>query len=288
MRANRRAVLGLGFGLAGAAALSGCAEFVRDFIYYPPLSDPRAPLEGAPERISVSTTDGLKLTGGFHPPRGGRPVIVFFHGNASDLAGVAGWLNGVQADGLGLLMAEYRGYFGNPGTPSEAGLALDAEAFFAFAAERAGGADRVIVAGHSLGGGVAFGLCAQRRTRGLLTIGTFTATTEVAPAMAAPLIPDRFANNDQVAKLAMPLLIAHGDRDNVIPFAHGEALAAAAQTSNRAGAFLKLSGVGHSPDRAMMRALLTSAANALDEGRAAAFTDGAGGVGTGFGPWRTA
>jgi hypothetical protein len=288
MSPTRRDALKRGAGIALAAAgLAGCAEFVRDFIYFPPASDPALPLAGEPERITVDTADGLRLVGAQHRPAPGKPVILFFHGNASDLAGVSAWLRGIEADGVGVMMAEYRGYFGNPGAPSEAGLAQDARAFHAAAASLAGGADRVIIVGHSLGGGVAFGLSTAQTSRGLMTIGTFTATTDVAPPLTAPLVPDRFANREALAKLTAPLLIAHGDKDDVIPFSHAERLAAAAHEAGKPGAFLTLAGVGHSPDRAMMRALLLSGVTALDVGAATAFTDGRGGVGAGFGPWRT-
>jgi pimeloyl-ACP methyl ester carboxylesterase len=130
------------------------------------------------------------------------------------------------------------------------------------------------------------GLAANRACRGVTTIATFTATTEAAPWIVRPIVPDRFANIDRVASLRAPLLIAHGDADTVIPFAMGEALRDRGERLAKPGAFLHMPGIGHSPAADRMRRILASSIAALDAGRAGAFTDGYSGAAIGFGPWR--
>lgn len=276
-----------------AAALAspfiiGCADTVRGFIYYPPDRSPSVALAGDPERVTVRTEDGLDLLGAYFAPAPGQPVIVFFHGNASDLFSVSRALAPLKGQGVGVLMAEYRGYFGNPGAPSEDGLAKDAHAFYAEAVRRAGADGRVIAAGHSLGGGVATRLATERPVAGLMTLATFTATTDVAPWLVSGLVPDRFANIDRIAKIKAPMLIAHGDADDVIPIAQGQRLRDALQASGQPGAYLAMPGVGHAPPAERVRRLLQTTALALDEGRAAAFTDGVSAPAIGLGPWRVA
>ncbi len=82
----------------------------------------------------MTTADGLSLFSWYLPPRAGRPVIAYFHGNGGHIGYRAERLRRFAREGYGVLLAEYRGYAGNPGTPCEAGLYADAEAALAFPA----------------------------------------------------------------------------------------------------------------------------------------------------------
>ena len=87
------------------------------------------------EEHLLQTTDGEKLVAWHVPPRAGKPVVVFFHGNGDILAWRAPWFATLTADGTGLVAISFRGYAGSSGSPSEAGLLNDAEAAYAFAEE---------------------------------------------------------------------------------------------------------------------------------------------------------
>src|SRR5260370_30585665 len=78
--------------------------------------------------VSLTTTEGLSLLSGYLPPREERPVIVYFHGNGGNIGGRGYRLERFAREGYGVLMAEYRGYGGNPGAPTETGLFDDARA----------------------------------------------------------------------------------------------------------------------------------------------------------------
>lgn len=234
--------------LAAAAALTSCASLIRHRIYHPPTAA-LSPAGLGPDvrEIGVATADGLALRGLERPPSGDMPVLLFFHGNASSASGVIAWLRPLLDRGYGFVSAEYRGYSGNPGSPTQAGLARDADAFHAHA-RRLAGFRPLIVVGHSLGGGVAFDLALRHRLDALVTIGAFASVRDVAPKFARAFIPDPFDNRAAVAKLDEPLFLIHGDRDDVISLWHARELQQAAAAAKRRGAAIVLAGQGHQPD----------------------------------------
>lgn len=235
---------------------------------------PKAPLDlaglpSAAAMITVTTADGLTLKGVEVAPRDGKPTFLIFHGNGSSATDSVRWLSPLVAEGYGVVAAEYREYSGNPGRASEKGLAADADAFFDRARSVAG-AGPLIVVGHSLGGGVAFGLASRRKLDGLVTIGTFTRLAAMAPAIARPLLTDRYDNKGAIASLDEPLFLIHGDADDVIPYAHGEALRAQAVAAHRPGALFTVRGAGHGPDAATLAMVLRAVVAKVESGEATA------------------
>lgn len=247
--------------LVGVLLLSvpACAQ-IHERIYPAPTA-PLAPadLPAGAAIITVRTADGLTLKGVEIAPRDGKPTFLVFHGNGSAATRSMQWLAPLIAEGYGVVAAEYREYSGNPGRASEKGLASDADAFYARARVVAGGG-KLIVVGHSLGGGVAFGLARRQRLDALVTIGTFTDLRTMAPAAARWMISDRYDNIGTVSTLDEPLYLIHGTADEVIPFAHGEALRQAAASAHRTGALFTIQGAGHSPDGADISAILRAVA----------------------------
>ncbi|HEV2511446.1 alpha/beta hydrolase [Bosea sp. (in: a-proteobacteria)] len=197
-----------------------------------------ANLPGA-EETELTTADGEKLIAWVVPPREGKPVLLFFHGNAGNFAG-----RGRQSrfrllteDGTGLFAVSYRGYGGSTGSPSEDGLALDARAAYAAAAARFG-AERLIGYGESLGTGVVLKLAAEAPLKAVILEAPYMSTVSVAQ-LRYPYIPvgllmkDQFRSDLLIGKVKAPLLVLHGQRDNVIPFSQGEALFALANPPKR-------------------------------------------------------
>ena len=196
---------------------------------------------------SVTTADGLTLKGVEIAPRDGKPTLLVFHGNGSAATGPFRWLAPLVAEGYGVVAAEYREYSGNPGKASETGLAADADAFYARARILAGGG-KLIVVGHSLGGGVAFGLARRQKLDALVTISTFTDLRSMAPPAARFLISDRYDNAAAIVTLDEPCYLIHGTADDVVPYAHAQALGRAASAAHRTGALFTVQGMNHSPD----------------------------------------
>src|SRR3954447_7057888 len=180
------------------------------------------------EEHLLQTSDGEQLVAWHVPPRAGKPVVVFFHGNGDILAWRAPWFAALTGDGTGLVAVSFRGYAGSSGSPSEAGLLQDAEAAYAFAAERYA-PERIVSWGYSLGTGPAVALAARHRTAALILEAPYTSIADIAAA-AFPFAPvrwfvrDPFPSDRWIADVRAPVLIMHGGRDATIPIRFGEKL----------------------------------------------------------------
>lgn len=231
---------------------------------------PTTPLDATPlppgsELITATTTDGLTLKGLLMPPAEGMPVVLGFPGNASGARDVLAWSTALVAEGYGVLGVGYRGYNGNPGEPSEAGLALDADAFMAEL--RARYPDRrVWTVGHSLGGGVALALAVRLPPDGVVTWGTFTSLRDMVPNIGRFLVPDAYRNDQRVAELRVPLLLIHGIADDVVPAGQGESLHKIGSDAGIRGASFVGTGLGHAPDAAALAAVIAVGERLLDTG----------------------
>jgi fermentation-respiration switch protein FrsA (DUF1100 family) len=219
---------------------------------------PRVPLsliglDPTATMLEVTTTDGLKLNGIGVRSRG-KPTLLIFHGNGSSAADTFRWFAPLITEGYGVIAAEYRGYSANPGQPDEAGLAADADAFFAVARAKAAGGP-VWVVGHSLGGGVALGLARRQKLDAVITIGTFTRLRAVAPKVARAFVPDAYRNIDTVPLLDEPWFLIHGTADDVVPASEAKALYDAAVIAKTNGAAFVLKGAGHHPDGTILASI---------------------------------
>src|SRR5712692_570926 len=121
-------------------------------MYFPDKTRTAPAAAGLPqgEEIVLTTSDGERVIAWHVAPRGDKPVLLYFSGNAATLRERAVRFGKLVADGTGLVALSYRGYGGSTGRPSEAGLLLDAEAIYAFAAARYA-AERLVPFGESLG-----------------------------------------------------------------------------------------------------------------------------------------
>jgi uncharacterized protein len=160
------------------------------------------------------------------------PALLFAHGNAELIEQWPEQLAGMRALGLGLLLVEYPGYGRSDGSPSEDSVRAAMLAGYDFLAARSeldGG--RIIGFGRSLGGGAICTLVGQRPLAALLLTSTFIGVRSFGGGMFVPgfLARDPFDSLAAVRRFEGPILIAHGTRDRVIPFAHGEQLAKAAK-----------------------------------------------------------
>ena len=230
------------------------ATVARNVIYQPPPNVAAVTLDGLPTGggvVSVKTGDGLTLKGLAFRGNGQGDMFLIFHGNASTAHYTAQWLHELVEEGHSVIFAEYRGYAGNPGEPSEKGTAFDADAWSKLAfqiAKKEHGNQRVFYIGHSLGGGVAFQAAQQRSPHALITISTFTDTPSLAPSMAQSLVADRYNNKAKIAGLKSDYYILHGTADTVIPVSHGWTLIDAARKAGLWGGAFILRGEEHDPD----------------------------------------
>ena len=197
----------------------------RSFIYFPQI--PGIPnIANAPwmSEIEVTTTDGLKIKSWFSPPKEGKPTIVFFHGNAGNVEMIAAYkgLPFVQA-GFGLLAAEYRGYSGNPGGPSEEGLYKDARAQIDWLAkEKNIKGDDLIIYGESVGSGVAVQMATEYAANALILEVPFSSMLDVARTkyffvpFISKTLKDKYMNHEKIGSVHIPILMGIGGHDMVV------------------------------------------------------------------------
>ncbi len=213
----------------------------KRLMYFPDTSR-FAPAEWALKElrpIEAQTDDGMTITSWYAPAKKrGTFTIVFFQGNAGHSGyrnyKVRPWLDA----GYGVLMAGYRGY-GNPGTPSEDGLYRDARAAIG-SLRKLGVRDKAIVLyGESLGTGVAVQMATEFDASGLILESPYTSIPDVA-AYRYPMVPvrmlidDQFNSLDKISDVHMPLLLLHGEQDQVVPAKFGRELFAAANEPKQA------------------------------------------------------
>lgn len=261
---RRHAIIAAASGALLLSVQPALAGLARSRIFQPPAAP--LSLTGLPTGarfLEVTTADGLALRGIVVDGAADKPVLLVFHGNASSAQSVTEWLAPLAHAGYTIVAAEYRGYSGGPGKPSEQGLAQDARAFYA-AARSLAGKRRVIVVGHSLGGGVAFGLARTERLDALVTIGTFASITAMAPRIARAFISDRFDNLATIATVDEPVFITHGTADAVVPSGNARLLFDAAARSGRQGGGFVLRNMGHQPPAEAVRRVIDAVTARLD------------------------
>ncbi|HUH86097.1 MAG TPA: alpha/beta hydrolase [Stellaceae bacterium] len=220
----------------------------RRLLFLPrPGVETAIPPSPAVTALRTEAEDGVIVTHWLAPAPAGRPTAVLFHGNAGAAGDLMPWAEGLQSAGYGVVLADYRGYSGNPGTPSETGLYADARALLA-ALNRRGIEDRdIVLFGWSLGSGVATEMALEHRVRALVLLAPFDSAVDVA-AGHYPWVPvralmwDRFDSRDKIARVDRPVMIVHGTADDVVPVARGRALFAVAREPKR---LLILPQVGH-------------------------------------------
>ncbi len=217
--------------IAYLAVLSYLYLFQRQLQYFPDRSRPQLGLlaQLGVREVQLTTVDGLSLLSWYRPPRQGRPVIAFFHGNGGNIGHRADRVQRFAREGYGVLMAEYRGYGGNPGSPSEAGLYDDARAGLDFLHREGIAAARLVLYGESLGSGVAVHLAATQQIAALILESPFTSAAAVAQyhypfVPAALLLRDRYDSLSRIGKVKAPILILHGGQDTIVPVRFGRAL----------------------------------------------------------------
>lgn len=234
--------LGLLSGCAALGSLSPTAKWERQSLYHP-RKFPAG--EWVQSKVLVqdaqfASVDGVKLHGWYVPNPQPKAHALLLHGNSGNVTMLADTLRLLnQRHQLSVLALDYRGYGKSEGEPSEAGILLDARAARKWLANKAGIAENdVLLLGQSLGGGVAVDLAAKDGCRGLVLASTFTSIPAVAQSHL-PWLPmnwllaTRLNSLDKIKQYRGPLLLSHGDADEVVPYKQGQALFAACPSDKK-------------------------------------------------------
>lgn len=181
--------------------------------------------------IATTAEDGQQVHGWFRPPPDTQsPVVIFFHGNKAALRNRDAWAETWNQAGYGVFQAGYRGYDGEGGHPSEAGLYADARAQTRWLLQA--GYGKIVFWGESLGTGIAIRMATEFPAQAVVLEAPYADLVEVA-AWHYPFLPvrwlmrDRFDSVGRAARIAAPVLIVHGTHDHVVPMASAQRLFAA-------------------------------------------------------------
>lgn len=249
-----RLFLLVALGFVAFAAFGGWAERL---ILYP--FDPRqvapvdAGLTGVNEQIVQVNDEALVVW--TTPAKSGKPTVLYFHGNAGNLASRAGRFRRFMNRGYGIVAPAYRGSSGSPGSPNEEALILDARRIYQML--RAGDLEvplsgALVAYGESLGTAVTIALANDPDTvlDAVILEAPFASLQALAehhyPSVAT--LADTFDNQWPSEALAataldMPLLVMHGTEDELIPYAQGKAIFDAAPST--AKTMLSVKDAGH-------------------------------------------
>jgi hypothetical protein len=182
----------------------------------------------------LETASG-KVEAWYLPPAAAEkpaPAVIFGHGNGELIDYWPNELGRFSEMGIGLLLVEYPGYGRSDGSPSQESIAETFTlAYDRLAARTDVDPARIVLFGRSLGGGAVCDLALKRPSAALILMSCFESVSAFAVRYLAPafLIRDPFDNLSAVRRYHGPVLVLHGQFDEVIPFGHGQALHAAAQ-----------------------------------------------------------
>nr|WP_246324101.1 alpha/beta hydrolase [Petropleomorpha daqingensis] len=218
--------------------------FQRRLVYLPEGTPGPAPA-GARD-VTLTTDDGLRLGGWFFPGDDAAPAVLVADGNGGNRGLRAPLAEALQERGLSVLLFDYRGYGGNPGSPSEEGLALDVRAARAFLLEQVPAA-RLLYYGESLGCAVVTELATEHPPAGLVLRSPFTDLAAVG-SVHYPFLPvrlllrDRYPVEEQIARVRVPTTVVFGTADTIVPPDQSRAVASAAADLHR---LLAVTGADH-------------------------------------------
>ncbi len=238
-------------------------------LVYPSSKFPRGnwePDDFVFEEIEFLAGDGTRLVGWYLPAnqkpetgddRNGEPVsqstetILLCHGNAENVAQSANYMGNDFRKTLNanVFIFDYRGFGKSEGTPSEPGLIDDSESALQWLSDRSGlSPDKIIIVGHSIGGGPAVHLAGKFGCKALVLDRTFNSLVAAAEANY-PIFPlryfmqNQFRSDEKIADYDGPLFQSHGVDDQLIPLELAKKLFDTAPTENKR--FLLFEGMGH-------------------------------------------
>lgn len=196
----------------------------------------QAQQEVGAEDIWLTASDGVKLHCWWVGSRDAALATLFLHGNAGNVTHRGAALREIAAAGSAVLIVDYRGYGKSEGSPSESGLYRDAQAGYDWLLGKGFPESRIIIHGESLGTAVAVELASRKDCWGVVLEAPFSSAREVAAKVfpfVGPMVMWGFDSMGRIDSVRAPLLVIHGDRDEVIDIELGRKLYAAAREPKR-------------------------------------------------------
>ena len=222
---------------------------LRDHLVYYPMPYPQGDWDlqaqvGAHD-LWFTARDGIRLNAWWFPEPDSHFVTLFLHGNAGNVTHRIDHAHAIKSAGSGVLILDYRGYGKSKGRPSERGLQLDADAAYDAVLQLGYGSSAVLIHAESLGTAIAVDLAARRPCAGVILESPFASLSEMAATVVpivGPLLVTGFKTKMMIKRVRAPLLVLHGDADEIVPFSQGQAVFAAA---NQPKDFWQVRGAHH-------------------------------------------
>lgn len=222
----------------------------HSMIYFPEKEVGTDPSEVglAFEDVHLRSSDGVAIHGWWVPSDAAGLTVLYLHGNAGNISNRVHRLHLLHDLGVSVLIIDYPGYGRSEGKPSEEGLYRAAETALEDLRRRRGlPPGRIVCFGKSLGGAVAVDLASRQEVGGLILESSFTSMKEMA-RRTVPVLPvhllvrSLFDSLEKLPRVACPLLVIHGDADDVVPYELGRQLF---ETARGEKEFLAVPGAGH-------------------------------------------
>ncbi len=156
-------------------------------------------------------------------------TLLIFHGNAGDLSNRIYKLNELNKLRINILLISWRGFSGNNGSPTEKNLYKDAEAAIKWLNKKNVSNSQIVLYGESLGTGIAVEMGKKNDFNSIILESPFT-SIENSAKIYYPYLPvkyllkDRYDTINKIKMVKSPIMIMHGEKDDVVPFSMGKKL----------------------------------------------------------------
>lgn len=213
--------------------------FSQDQLFFHPSTEIQitpSDVNLAYEDIYITHPDGEKINLWYIPAESDSAnTIIFCHGNAGNISNRMETVMYLNTYNVNIVIFDYRGYGKSGGTPSEENCYQDAIATYDWLSnERKVSSDKIIIFGRSLGGAVAIDLASKRKCKALIVESSFSSSLDIGKLMF-PYLPTKyllkyhFDSMEKIKNINVPLLIAHSQDDDIIPYKLGKRLFEAAK-----------------------------------------------------------
>ena len=203
--------------------------FQRNLMYHPDENNYFGDkLEVEIEEVKIKTFDDINLLGWFHKKDLKKfKTIIYFHGNAGTLENRIHKLNHFKDMDVNFLIIAWRGFSGNNGKPSEKGLYIDGNSAIEWLKNLGLTESDIVIYGESLGTGVATEIAQSNNYAGLVLETPFTSMIDAAKNFypyipVSLLLKDKYDNQNKIKNINTPVLVMHGEVDQIVPFRMGK------------------------------------------------------------------